>query len=90
MAGRIAVLWQYMYKAQIWLNILRARHGGIVLSVVLLFPLAASVFWSPEFQNALAHYYATEQEVDKLHALVLYVNDVVAQKRVNDVVALLN
>lgn len=37
-AGRIAVLWQYMYKAQIWLNILRARHGGIVLSVVLLFP----------------------------------------------------
>lgn len=73
MARRIAVLWQYTYRAQYRLNDWKARHGGTALSAVLLLFLAASVVLSPELQNALAYRYATEQEMDGLRSLVLNV-----------------
>lgn len=72
-ARRIAVLWQYTYRAQYRLNDWKARHGGTALSAVLLLFLAASVVLSPELQNALAYHYATEQEMDGLRSLVLNV-----------------
>ncbi|MFA7606538.1 MAG: hypothetical protein WCY08_08160 [Rhodocyclaceae bacterium] len=70
-ARRIAVLWQYTYRAQHQLGVWKLRYGTIAFYALLLLLVSASAYLSPALQNVLASYYSTEHAIDSLRGLIL-------------------
>lgn len=72
-ARRIAVLWQYAYRAQYQIGVWRLRFGSLTAYVVLLLVAFSSAYVSPDLQVCLEKYYSTERAIEGLRAVILNV-----------------
>lgn len=70
-ARRIAVLWQYAYRAQYHIGVWKLRFGSLTAYAVLLLLVLFSVYVSPDLQIGLEEYYSTEHAIDGLRGLIL-------------------
>jgi|GEM_PF-618649 len=66
-----ALLCSRIYWVKYRIIALKARHGGIIGSLVLFLLIGTNVYWAPTIQSTLEPYFSTGERLAKLRLLLL-------------------